>query len=151
MEVYERLNQILKNEKLTKREFANRLRSLEPKLRTTGEIPSENTIYSYLSGRITIPIEIIPYIAEVLNIVEQELFDISINYKKYAKFLINNINKRDFIYIQNLINSHENDKTISFYNELEQINEFIQYAPNSFIKKVIKRLQDYKKLDTLDI
>ncbi|WP_418180313.1 helix-turn-helix domain-containing protein [Aliarcobacter lanthieri] len=150
MEVYERLNQILKNKKLTKREFANRLRSLEPKLRTTGEIPSENTIYSYLSGRITIPIEIIPYIAEVLNIVEQELFDISINYKKYAKLLINNINKRDFSYIQNLINSYENDKTISFYNELEQINEFIQYAPNSFIKKVIKRLEDYKKLDTLD-
>lgn len=88
MEVYERLNQILREQKLTKRDFSNRLRSLEPKLKTTGEIPSENTIYSYLSGRITIPIELIPYIAEVLNIIEQELFDTAINYKKYTKFLI---------------------------------------------------------------
>lgn len=156
MEVYERLNQILREQSFTKRDFSNRLRSLEPKLKTTGEIPSENTIYSYLSGRITIPIELIPYIAEVLNIMEQELFDTSINYKKYAKFLIKNIKKSDFRYIQNLINNQidnnlpQFDEQANLNENFKQIEELIKYAPNSFIKKVIDRLKDYKKLDNLD-
>lgn len=156
MEVYERLNQILKEQKLTKRDFSNRLRSLEPKLKTTGEIPSENTIYSYLSGRITIPIELIPYIAEVLNVIEQELFDTTVNYKKYAKFLIKNIKKSDFEYVRNLINNQidtnllQIDEEANLNENLKQIENLIKYAPNSFLKKVIDRLKDYKRLDNLD-
>ena len=127
-------------------QWSHRLRSLEPKLKTTGEIPSENTIYSYLSGRITIPIELIPYIAEVLNIIEQELFDTAINYKKYTKFLIKNIKKSDFEYVQNLINNQINnnlpqfDEQANLNENFKQIEELIKYAPNSFIKKVIDRL-----------
>lgn len=127
MEVYERLNQILREQKLTKRDFSNRLRSLEPKLKTTGEIPSENTIYSYLSGRITIPIELIPYIAEVLNIIEQELFDTAINYKKYTKFLIKNIKKSDFEYVQNLINNQINNNLPQF-DEQANLNENFKHC-----------------------
>lgn len=157
MEVYERLNQILKEQKLTKRDFSNRLRSLEPKLKTTGEIPSENTIYSYLSGRITIPIELIPYIADVLNIIEQELFEES-NYtkKKYIEYLLKNINRSDFEKIKDFINNQINPNfkkfecEANFETELEQIRELIQYAPNSFIVKLINRLGEFKKLNNLD-
>ncbi len=43
MEVYERINSLLKQKHLTKREFAKRLRDLEPKLHSTGETPTEKT------------------------------------------------------------------------------------------------------------
>jgi hypothetical protein len=68
MEVYEIVNLHLRDNKITKKEFAQKLRNLEPKLRNTGEIPSEKSIYAYLTGRIGIKIELIPYIAEVLQI-----------------------------------------------------------------------------------
>lgn len=156
MEVYERINQILKEQNLTKRDFSNRLRSLEPKLKTTGEIPSENTIYSYLSGRITIPIELIPYIAEVLNIIEQELFDTTVSYKKYVRYIMKNVKNRDFEYLKNLINNQINSNLIQIEEEkslnenLKQIEELIKYAPDIFLKRVIDRLKDYKNLEKLD-
>ncbi|QKF58826.1 helix-turn-helix domain-containing protein [Aliarcobacter lanthieri] len=147
MEVWERLNNILKEQKLTKREFSQKLRDIEPKLKSTGEIPSENTIYSYLSGRITIPIELIPYIAETLNISEQELFDTSsYSKKRYINYLIKNIQKTDFEYIKNLIDKPNTDINI----HLKELKDLLNYAPNSFIKKLIERLKEYKKLDNLD-
>jgi hypothetical protein len=50
MGTFERINQYLKINKISKKEFAKRLIALEPKLKNTGEIPSENTIYAYLNG-----------------------------------------------------------------------------------------------------
>jgi len=56
MEVYEIINLHLRDDKISKKEFAQKLRSLEPKLRNTGEIPSEKSVYAYLTGRIGINI-----------------------------------------------------------------------------------------------
>ncbi len=75
MEVYEKIDKILKEQNISKREFAIRLRNLEPRLKTTGEAPSEKTIYGYLAGRISIAIELIPYISDALGIEEQILFN----------------------------------------------------------------------------
>ena len=89
METFERINQLLKINKLSKKEFSKKLLALEPKLKNTGEIPSENTIYAYLNGRIGIKIELIPYIAEVLKVPEQLLFDDSeITRKMYLKHIL---------------------------------------------------------------
>jgi hypothetical protein len=44
MEVYEKINEILREKKITKKDFSIKLRSLEPKLRSTGEVPSEKSI-----------------------------------------------------------------------------------------------------------
>jgi transcriptional regulator with XRE-family HTH domain len=74
MDVYERIVLLLYEKGMNKREFATKLRSLEPRLKSTGEAPSEKTIYGYLAGRISIGIELIPYIAQVLGVTEQELF-----------------------------------------------------------------------------
>lgn len=74
MEIYEKINFILKERNVTKRWFAKRLRELEPKLKSTGEIPTEKAIYGYLNGASNIKIELIPYITEVLHIDETELF-----------------------------------------------------------------------------
>ena len=75
MEVFEKINYLINEKNMTKKEFADKFLSLNPKLRTTGEAPSYSSIYGYLSGRREIKIELIPYIAEALNVKEQELFN----------------------------------------------------------------------------
>lgn len=40
----------------------------------TGEVPTESSIYAYLNGNIEIKADMIPYIAEALDVCEQELF-----------------------------------------------------------------------------
>jgi transcriptional regulator with XRE-family HTH domain len=92
MEVYEKINDIIKKKNMTKREFANILRNLEPRLRSTDQAPLETTIYKYLNGQVSIPIEIISFIAEALDISEQELFDDSLKVK--IKFLKSVSNKQ---------------------------------------------------------
>ena len=80
------------------------MRDLEPKLKITGEAPSENTIYSYLAGRISILIELIPYIAEALDITEQELFDsTSKTRKRCFKYFLQNVPKDELEYFSGFI------------------------------------------------
>lgn len=74
MKVVDRINEILQEKKLTKKELANRLINLEIKTNKTGEIPSISTIYAYLNGKIEIKADMLPLIAEALNIHEQEFF-----------------------------------------------------------------------------
>ena len=89
MEVYEKINLLIQEKKLSKKDFSDKLRNLEPKLNSTLEIPSEKSIYAYLNGRIGIKIELIPYIAEVLEIPEQLLFDDSSRTRKiYLKHIL---------------------------------------------------------------
>ena len=75
---------------MTKKEFAEALQALEPKLKTTGMTPSIQTIYGYLNGKRELKVELIPYMAEVLGVQEQELFEFDIEYAslysyKYSK------------------------------------------------------------------
>lgn len=96
MEVYEKINLLLLEKKLSKKDFAVKLRNLEPKLNSTMEIPSEKSIYAYLNGRIGIKIELIPYIAEVLEIPEQLLFDDSGRTRKmYLKHILQNVSNEE--------------------------------------------------------
>ena len=90
MTVSEKINFLLVEKNITKREFATKLLELEPRLERTGKPPSESTVYGYLNGGREIKIELIPYIAEVLNISEEELFNNDIEYAnnynhKYSK------------------------------------------------------------------
>ena len=166
MEVYEKINFLIKQKKITKRTFSNILRNLKPKLRTTGETPSENTIYSYITGRIAIPIELIPYIAEALNITEQELFDTSprsrkmcfkyfienATYQELENFktfinsqIINNVNiNYGKVFMNSLVPNIQDDKIIKFVALLE-------YAPVNFMDKVLQKLEEYKKLEDLSV
>ena len=75
--VVENILKILKNKSLSKKEFALRLINLEPKVGIKSEPPSERTIYLYLQEKREIKVDLIPYIAEVLNVKEQELFNLS--------------------------------------------------------------------------
>ena len=90
MDVIEKINYIISEQNIQKKEFVKRVQSLEPKLKSTGNIPSEQTIYGYLNGKRELKVELIPYIAEALNVKEQELFEFDLEFnanydKKYTK------------------------------------------------------------------
>ncbi|TKX31489.1 helix-turn-helix domain-containing protein [Campylobacter estrildidarum] len=74
MKVVDRINEILKEKNISKKELANRLINLGMKANKTGEIPTLSSIYAYLNGNIDIKADMIPFIADALGIFEQELF-----------------------------------------------------------------------------
>ena len=47
-------------------------------------------------------------------------------------------------------NTLEVNEQLDFNENFEQIEKLLKYAPNNFIKKVIDKLEEYKKLDNLD-
>lgn len=166
MEIYERINKLIKEQKISKRKFSQILRDLEPKLKSTGETPTEKTIYKYLSGDINIPIELITYIAETLDISEQELFDINSQTKiKLFKYISDGLDKEQVSYLNKLssnaklVNNIKQDyyqnlkQGLSFHHqeEIEKLLSLLQYAPKTFIEKIIKRLEEIKKLTLEDL
>jgi transcriptional regulator with XRE-family HTH domain len=141
MEVYEQINLLIKEKNLTKREFAKRLIALEPKSKRTGEIISEKAIYAYLSGASVINANLIPYIADVLQVSEQSLFiDDTKTRNRLLKYLLQSL-------------STEERKTIEkFYIEkiaLKQhanIISLLSYASEPILKKIEKILLNMKSI-----
>ncbi len=90
MSILEQINATLKAKNMTKRELANRIIALEYRAAKTSEIPSESSIYAYLNGSIELKADLLPYIAEALNIYEQELFSSESKSKKILQKLYRN-------------------------------------------------------------
>ena len=120
MEVWEKINYLIAEKKLTKQEFAERLIALNPILKRTGEVPSFQTILGYLYGKRELKIELIPYIAEVLHVTEQELFSSSIEYATAFNY--------------------------KYSKEVRDILDLLQYLPNQMILQIKEQLQKYKEL-----
>ena len=147
MEVYEIVNLHLRDNKITKKEFAQKLRNLEPKLRNTGEIPSEKSIYAYLTGRIGIKIELIPYIAEVLQIPEQLLFDDSSRTRKlYLKYILDSISSEETELLKLKLCDKKDISNIIPKDRLFKIQDLLVYAPDIFLNELEVILKDYKDL-----
>lgn len=147
MEIYEKINLYLKSKKISKKEFSKRLLSLNVRLKTTGEIPSENTIYAYLNGRIGIKIELIPYIAEVLEIPEQLLFDDSSRARKiYLKHILQNATSSEKEYIKSMICEEKNKKIQIPKDRYHAIQDLLVYAPEIFLQNLEQTLKNYKDL-----
>lgn len=146
MEVYEKINLYLKDKKMSKKDFAERLTQLEVKLKNTGSIPSDNTIYAYLNGRIGIKIELIPYIAEVLNIPEQLLFDDSPRTRKmFLKYILNSLSSEEKELMQTRV--CEEKATFSIPKErYYKIQDLLIYAPEMFLNDLEMTLKEYKDL-----
>ena len=123
MEICERISEIADEKGVTKRELVKRIIELEPRLKRTGESPSESSIYNYLNGYREIKVELIPYIAEALGIFEQELF------------LCNERDKQRFY------------KKLASENELDpELGELLQYASPALILHIKQLLQESKEL-----
>lgn len=120
MSIIEKINFLLQEKSISKKEFASRMRKLEPRLLASDDIPSEQTIYRYLNGSRELKVELIPYIAEVLGVNEQELFSFDIEYSS------------GYNYKQS--------------KEIREILELLQYLPNGGIAKLKEQLLNYKKL-----
>jgi len=152
----------LEKENMSKKEFVTKLINLEPRVGFNSQVPSERTIYLYLQGKREIKADLIPYIADVLNITEQELFDTSSKSRKRCfKYFLENASNDELEQFNNFINSQiQNNININYgkvimnsKNRDEKIEKFIQlldYAPKHFIDKVIKKLEEYKSLDSVD-
>ena len=147
MEVYEKINLLLLEKKLSKKDFAVKLRNLEPKLNSTMEIPSEKSIYAYLNGRIGIKIELIPYIAEVLEIPEQLLFDDSGRTRKmYLKHILQNVSNEEKELIKSKVCAEQLSKITIPKDRFHNINDLLNYAPEIFLENLENTLKNYKDL-----
>lgn len=105
MKVIDRINEILKEKNISKKELARRLIDLDMKAAKTGEVPSVSSIYAYLNGNIELKADFIPFIAEALGVFEQELFSPS---SQNAQKIIEKLYKRQ-------LNLHR------YYNILENL------------------------------
>lgn len=120
MDIVEKINLLIVDRGLTRREFAKRLMAAEPRLKSTGEIPSEQTIYRYLSGHRELKVELVPYIAQVLGVEEGDLFSFEV--------------ERSFGF----------DTPLS--KEARDIMRLLPYAPATAIHAIKTQLEKYKKL-----
>jgi len=120
MKIIDKINYLIQEKEITKREFATKLLSLEPILESTAKAPSESTIYGYLNGGRELKVELIPYIAEVLEVDEQELFRFDIEYAS--------------------------EYNIRYSKEVREILDLLQYAPKISIEKIKEQLLEYKKI-----
>ncbi len=156
MEVYERISEIIKNQNLTKREFSQRLISLEPKLRTTGEIPTEKTIYKYLNGTVAIRIELISYMAQALNVTEQELFITSVkeHMNFYRKIVQNASNEELEVIRKRLLTKYKLDEVqypsakdidVGKDTKKEKVLNLLAYAPEPLLNSLLIKLEDIKQ------
>ena len=158
LKTYENITLLIKAKGFTRKEFAQNLINLQPNVNRISETPTLSTIYGYLNGRINIPIDLIPFIAEALDVTEQELFDTSAKTRtKCFKYFLKNATKEDLEYFNNIINAqiysadpYTKDILVNLKNKDEKIEQFIrllQYAPNNFMDKVLDKLKEYEKLD----
>lgn len=119
MEVWEKINYLLEEKKITKQEFANNLIALKPSLKRTGEAPSTQTILGYLYGKRELKVELIPYIAEVLGVDEQELFRFDIEYAT--------------------------EYNLRYSKDAREILDLLQYTPKPMIEQIKNTMQKFKK------
>ncbi len=119
MEIIDKINYLIKEKNLQKKDFVKMLQALEPKLKSTGEIPSEQTIYGYLNGKRELKVELIPYIAEVLEVDEQELFRFDIEYAS--------------------------EYNIRYSKDAREILELLYYTPKPMLEHINAVLRRYKK------
>ncbi len=157
--IYENIVLIIKSKGITRKEFAQNLINLKPNVNRVSETPTLSTIYGYLNGRINIPIDLVPYIAEALNVTEQELFDNSSKTRKRCfKYFLQNASKEELEYFSHFINSQiKNTVGVSYDKAIMDIQttdekmakfvELLPFAPSNFMDKILERLKEYEKLN----
>ena len=132
MQIYERINQILKNKGLKKKDFLNRFLSLTPTLKSSGESPSIPSIYNYLSGNREIKAELIPFIAKALEVSEQELF-------------LDDDNSADLL--KGLLNRQGQSSALNRKNQLiMELLSLCEYASEPLLERILGVLEKNKEI-----
>ena len=147
MEIYEKINLLIRENGLNKKKFALLLLALEPKLKSTGEIPTIKAIYAYLSGDVALKIELIPYIAEVLEIPEQILFDDSSRARKiYLKHILNSISSEEKQLLESALCEKKDRPNAIPKDRYYKIQDLLIYAPEMFLNQLESTLAQYRDL-----
>lgn len=120
MEVYEKINYLLTEKNMKKTDFIKKLIALQPKLKNNDLIPTQQTIYRYLNGTRELKIELLPFIAEVLQVEIQELFEFNIEYAS--------------------------EYSVRHSKEIREIVELLHYLPKTSLEKIKAQLLAYKQL-----
>lgn len=138
MKVMQRINEIIKAKNISKRELVRSLIELDMRASKTGEVPTESSIYAYLNGNIEIKTDMIPYIAEALDVCEQELF---IENPKEMQKLLRRFHNNAHIYqkydeiIQNL--EYLSPKTIDLLKMLLAQNKVKIIEFHTMLEKIL--------------
>jgi transcriptional regulator with XRE-family HTH domain len=119
VEIIDKINYLIKEKNLQKKDFVKMLQAIEPKLKSTGEVPSEQTIYGYLNGKRELKVELIPYIAEVLGVDEQELFRFDIEYAT--------------------------EYNLRYSKDAREILDLLQYTPKPMLEQIKTVMRKFKK------
>lgn len=120
MEVYEKINYLLAEKSMKKTVFIKKLIALQPKLKNNGLTPTKQTIYRYLNGTRDLKIELLPYIAEVLEVDIQELFEFNVEYAS--------------------------EYSVKYSREIREIVNLMPYLPKTTLEKIKTQLLNYKQL-----
>ena len=135
MKVVERINEILKEKNMSKKELANRLINLGMKANKTGEIPTLSSIYAYLNGNIDIKADMIPFIADALGVFEQELFmdkkEIEEIFKKMG------VSKDIFIVEYETLKNETKKIAVKSYTKKMAIEKFEDYCTENKIDDIV--------------
>jgi len=142
MEVYEQINLLLEEKKLTKKEFAQRLIALQPKSKRTGETMSEKAVYAYLSGKSVIDADLLPYMSEALDVPEQALFEDNPKTRlKLLKHLLQTSSTKEQDTISSYYIEHISPRSHS------DIINLLQFASETSLKKIEKLLLEFKSIN----
>jgi transcriptional regulator with XRE-family HTH domain len=94
--VYQRIDYLRIKKGWLKRDLILKIQELEPTTTRKGTIPSESTLYAYFNGNTSIHMDLIPYIAEVLNVPEIELFIFDDKCRKdFIKYIVNSLSYKE--------------------------------------------------------
>ena len=141
MAVHEQINLVIEEKGFTKREFAKRLITLEPKSKRTGEVMSEKAVYAYLSGKSVIDADLIPYIADALQVSEQSLFTENEKIRtRHIRYLLDSLRDKE----KHVIEKFYIDTLLS--KQYGSIVELLPYASESMLKKMEQSLLDMKSI-----
>ncbi len=150
MNITEKINNIIDEKGLTRKYFVNQLILLNPILKSTGETPSSSTIYGYLNGNREVKIELLPYIAKVLDVSIAELFDE--NQKNRIKILQNILKSptleekkllENYFKFEEKINNQKlvKDPNNNLYN---YVFTMLPYSSEVFLYTLIDILESFK-------
>ncbi|CAM4001900.1 helix-turn-helix transcriptional regulator [Arcobacter cloacae] len=150
MNITEKINNIIDKKGLTRKYFVNQLILLNPILKSTGETPSSSTIYGYLNGNREVKIELLPYIAKVLNVSIADLFDET---EKNRIKILQNILKsptleekkllENYFKFEEKINNYKLQNEAN-YNLYKYIFEILPFASEKFLYTLIDVLESFK-------
>ena len=150
LNITEKINNIIDEKGLTRKYFVNQLILLNPILKSTGETPSSSTIYGYLNGNREVKIELLPYIAKVLDVSIAELFDE--NQKNRIKILQNILKSptleekkllENYFKFEEKINNQKlvKDPNNNLYN---YVFTMLPYSSEVFLYTLIDILESFK-------